>query len=337
MESYIKKNINISLCRSVATIMIVICHFGTAYGFSSIGQFFQSGVQVFLLISGILYGEKRINAIWEWLLNRWKRVSVPCYIHTVFVSIIGLMIGVPISFMGMLEIFLNLEGYHHIFTWFQNLWIVNGTAHFWFVTVIAACYLLVGVIKGLKLDAVIQEHKLLIIIMLIVFSFCTGLVGLRIDYYVIFFVGYILAYFFKGNVTNKQLFISGVSFVVAVTLRIVGKKYCDVNGDNNLYLYVIIPLSYNTIAIAVYSYVCRIGEILGKTHLGQAIMYEKSMILFDSLTFYIFITHYMLIDGPISLVNITQSRPVNVILVIIGTFACSILLKNITDYLLSNS
>ena len=331
-----KKNNGISLCRSVAMIMIIICHFGTAYGHASIGQFFQSGVQVFLLISGLLYGSKEIISCKKWLIGRWKRVCVPCYLHLAVIIVLSLIKEIKLSLIGIIQILLGLEGYHHIVTFLDNPWSVVGTSHLWFVTVIIICYFGIAFIKANNLDQLLFRNKYCIISTLTVLSFVTGLVGVRIDFFIIFLIGYLFSFLKDRAVTRKHIIISTMLFIFAVGLRLVGKQYCDIHGDNNLYLYVIIPFSYNAIAITVYTYIRGVHELLEKTIPdSQRNLFERILNTIDGLSYYIYITHYMFIDGPISMVRISPFTGLNIILICCGIIVSGFFLKWLTEHILS--
>ena len=55
-----EKNYAISLLRFIAMIFIVICHFFQYYNLE-LAWWFNVGVQIFLCISGFLYGNKKIT------------------------------------------------------------------------------------------------------------------------------------------------------------------------------------------------------------------------------------------------------------------------------------
>ena len=55
IETSVKKDNSIMICRIVGMLFIVICHIGTYFDSGIVGQFFQYGVQIFLFISGYLY------------------------------------------------------------------------------------------------------------------------------------------------------------------------------------------------------------------------------------------------------------------------------------------
>ena len=90
------KNASISVSRVAATILIVICHIVKYYTFipgsSLLGQVFNVGVPMFVIISGYLYGEKR-DSKWTkekvktFMFDRWMRVSFPCQIWAVILFI----------------------------------------------------------------------------------------------------------------------------------------------------------------------------------------------------------------------------------------------------------
>ena len=324
----LNKNIKISLCRVLATIMIVICHFGTAYNYSSIGQFFQSGVQVFIFLSGLLYGEKRIANSNTWLLSRWKRVSVPCYLHVLFLLLFCIIVNAPFFWQGVVLIFLNLEGYHHIITFIPNNWVVPGTGHFWFITMICLCYVIVSIIKRNNWDPTIKKYKKILLIALFIISLITGLLGIRTDYFFIFMMGYVFSSTKDTSPSNKQLIICSVIFVFSIALRLIGKWYCDIHGDNKIYLYVIIPLVYNAIAIAFYCFTTKLYEVF-KDSLSERVL--NIIVAFDELSFYVFLTHYMFIDGPLSLIKVTPYALINIVCIIISTIVFSLILKHISN------
>lgn len=321
-----KRDTSIAICRVLATFMIVICHLGSAYNNSAVGQFFQSGVQLFILISGLLYGNKEIDNFKTWWINRWKRICIPCYIFSVIIFSICLFIEKSCSVVGLFEIFLNVEGFHHIITFVSNPWVGPGVSHFWFITIILMCYMIVTLMKKFELDEFFHRNDKLIISVLFFLSILTGLCGIRLDFFVIFLLGYASSKQ-KNNFISKRRLIASVGlFIFAIILRVLGKIYCDSHGDNNLYLYVLIPTAYNMIAFSLYCWIRKANEMLGQ----NVFFGGRVLFWFDALSFYIFITHYMLIDGPISLAHITDITILNITFIIVGTLISSLLLSRLS-------
>ncbi len=67
-----ERNYAISLLRVIGMFSIILCHFFGWIGISSLSQFFNFGVYLFLFISGFLYGRKQIKDYKKWM---WARVK----------------------------------------------------------------------------------------------------------------------------------------------------------------------------------------------------------------------------------------------------------------------
>ena len=83
-----KKDFVIQITRIVAMFMIIICHlvqeFDNRY-IQMTSQFFNVGVFIFILISGYLYGTKKIENPKEWLKNRFFKIMIPVYVFMIFI------------------------------------------------------------------------------------------------------------------------------------------------------------------------------------------------------------------------------------------------------------
>jgi peptidoglycan/LPS O-acetylase OafA/YrhL len=69
-----------------------------------------------------------------------------------------------------------------------------------------------------------------------------------------------------------------------------------------------------------------ITEILGK------ILVRKAVLWVDGISFYVFITHYIFIDGPLRILGLTSYSFLNATLLIVIITAVSILLKKISSF-----
>ena len=116
-----KKNVNISIVRIVSMFMILICHFcnemGNKLG-SVLGQTFNVGVFIFIIISGYLFGKKNIDKPVNWIIKRIKKIMVPVWIWVAVVNIIYLMKGIPLKFVGIISYIFDMQGW----VW-NNEWI----------------------------------------------------------------------------------------------------------------------------------------------------------------------------------------------------------------------
>lgn len=318
---------SISFCRIIGMFMIIICHLGTALDNPVIGQSFQVGVQLFLFISGYLYGNKNINNNIQWMKNRFLRICVPCYLFFVYALIINLVLSISIDYNVVILDILNLQGYSHIFYQLPYINPIQGTAHLWFITVILLCYLFTILIKKVeKKHDISQNTYNVFLFILLVFSIVLGFFEIRIDYLFIYFFGYTYA---KRSERGIDYFVSVILLFVSLVLRLLMKKYSDINGDNSLYLYVIIPLSYNFLAFWIFKTIRIFQSFFSKICERKRI---RTIVLYlDSISFYIFITHYQFIDGPLSLMNISGNLYINIALILLVTLFGGELLRLLSE------
>ncbi len=70
-------SITIQIIRVTAMLSIVACHLFQAYGVYQCSSIFNVGVQVFIVISGLLYGHKTITSWSTWSIQRAIKLYVP--------------------------------------------------------------------------------------------------------------------------------------------------------------------------------------------------------------------------------------------------------------------
>ena len=81
-----KRNVSVQLIRMIAMFMIFTDHLLSAIEFplkSIIIQVSNSGVFIFLLISGFLYGNKNIDNWKNWFINRILKICIPMWLFMV--------------------------------------------------------------------------------------------------------------------------------------------------------------------------------------------------------------------------------------------------------------
>ena len=144
-----KKNATITTTRVIATILILICHVIKYYtfipGHNQLGQFFNVGVPIFIIISGYLYGGKYASEKFGgnagqldlrlFIRDRYLRVAFPSQIW----ALVILLVTGGTYLINTFMVLLNLQGISWII---KGISIPNGgpyLAHSWFVTVILIC------------------------------------------------------------------------------------------------------------------------------------------------------------------------------------------------------
>lgn len=165
---------SLNILRWLSTFAIVICHILQAKG-SIYAYTFNVGVQIFFLLSGFLYGGRRITDFKRFYWGRFKKLYIPFFCWC-FISAILIYFSTPdsISFGRFLSQITMVR-------------CLPGQEHLWFMQVIFVCYFLVPFV-----DLILTSKVLVPIILSIIF---TALV-LHIHYtptiiwIVLYFVGY---------------------------------------------------------------------------------------------------------------------------------------------------
>ena len=326
-----RSNLTVIICRVLGMFMIILCHIGTSIGNSAIGEIFQVGVQLFLFISGYLYGSKKIEDKKKWLWNRFLRISIPCYIFLLFLLCILVSKNIDIHFESVLLYLLNLQGYQHIVCFLPAANNLIGAAHLWFITIIMLCYFLVIILNK---NTFILRYKNLFLYSGLFIVFIMGFAGIRLDYFWIFFLGYILSYN-SWSFSRKGYMISTFLMVFAAALRLSVKRYCDIAGDNYFYLYIVIPFAYNIIALWIFETVEMLNKILDYKKVFQYRIIAKFFQHLDRISFYVYITHYIFIDKPLNIVGAIQPAILNVLFGSLLLWSFGFALQKLSDLVIS--
>jgi hypothetical protein len=167
----------------------------------------------------------------------------------------------------------------------------------------------------------------------LVLTFLVGVVGVRCDYLWIYFAGYAAGKTAK-RIDLKKYVLLTVVMVVSVAGRLLMKRYCDANGDNNIYLYVVIPVAYMAMALWIFYTVDLVNKKFGLMEKLQPTVVGKLIDSLDAISFYVYITHYAFTDAPFSVMALTGNLAVNLMILMVLTLATSLALKAITGWVL---
>lgn len=242
------KNHVLSFCRILATLSILICHVIKYYtfipGHLQLGQFFNIGVPMFIIISGYLYGAKYnqnkqpISNIKMYFISRYNRVALPSQLWAIIVFII--------SFGGYvintLMVILNLQGTSWII---QNANIPDGgpfLSHSWFVTIILICYAFVPF-----LGKYIHKIEWNILVVLYIVGFGLRLININIFYFLLFAVAFYISAKQIEVFKIKNVLVVGI-LVLCFGVRLLGHRYMD---DTKLYNDYIVSFTHQIAAVAI--------------------------------------------------------------------------------------
>lgn len=174
-----KDSIAISYVRVLAMMSIVLCHIFMCLrlkyndDFRYLSLSLNIGCQVFLCISGFLYGNKEVADWKKWFNQRYHKIFVPYLILVLFIAIFDIFYGSIHPIGCYVEYGLGLSG----FAW-AGLpgWIHTLLAHTWFITAICLAYLITPLLQIMKRKAEIMPAITpTLLIMAVVFGYGGGI------------------------------------------------------------------------------------------------------------------------------------------------------------------
>ena len=312
--------------RLIAIISVVICHIGTEINNNVIAQFFNVGVQFFLFISGYLYANRMIDKPIKWLCFRYVRITVPCIIYVTICIIISITLNWNFSNTSVILYFLNLEGYYHAFEFISPIELIMGTQHLWFVTVLFFCYFIMLFIKKYenKIHNIFIKKRSIGITWIVVFFL--SIIGVRADYILTFFIGY---YIGRNDIvgTKKNVLITMLFMILFGSIRLIMKRYCDLYGDNIIYTQIIIPIVYIAITIFTFFFLNYCFQRIRNSKLFDKIIKSSFIKKMNDLSFYIYVSHYILLGNELSIFKSEFSFSLSIVIFIVEVFFAGILLQ----------
>ena len=314
----VRDRIFISYLRVFAMILILACHIVQEHNnvyINMTAQFLNVGVSIFIIISGYLYGKKEIKEeYFKWIIKRAKRILIPMYFFMVFLLIVNLAIGSNMRIANWIVYIFNLQGFQIY---------VHGAEHLWYLTIIMICYLITPILN--KYRRKISNKNLIIYISIGVLSqlITSYFINTQLGIYIIYLLLYIIAYSIGCRVniiiSMKLMFssilLAGISGILRISARVL--------FDNSI-LYNVIIVGYTQGLIAfcifyIFIYICR--------NLKE----NKVINFFDSISFEIYLVHYMYVVGPLRVMGLTNSFMINTIMTLVISILTAIGLKKICE------
>ena len=306
-----EKDASISATRLMAMSFIVACHILQRFD-HPLALWFNIGVQIFFVISGFLYGNRRIDKPLAFIYKNWCKILIPCWLFLFATLFCFGCVGYELpKGMKFVRIVLLSET-------------LSGLGHLWFVSYILFCYLMVPFLDCLKKSLVrLTEHSFVANIGIIFLIIAVIGVGYRPHVkpssIICFMIGYFLAIFqsifgiMKGRCLECGLMIMGGG---ALLLR-VAYEICPWNGSfGRLYLacfpYLKVGIGVSLFLVMKKFFSCSDNQVLRFS---------------DRYSYSIYLTHHIFIMGPLSLMGSVHSSIIMPFAVILS----AILLKELTD------
>ena len=304
----------------LAMTMIIVCHILQTYG-NELCYWFNSGVQIFLIISGFLYGGKVYDKPLAILKKQFKKILTPYYLFLIIIIPIYL-IWAPqeISITSILTSLLCCGT-------------ISGQGHFWFIPYILFCYLITPYLYYIKesLKEKSLKHTLLIYALILILipvigqAFDSYFGAANISCYVIGYFLYDLTTRFKDeNVWTWVIVLAAILTIGANAVQIYIDYISGIALEGTLLTIYGIFKGYAHLLLGLLIFVT-------VYRLCKGIRYSKLLRFSDTYSYEIFIVHATFIRSVFHLLNLTSINVINIILAVALTILTGVLLKRLSE------
>ena len=307
--------------RCAATISILLCHYVVESGNGLLkmsGQFFNIGVDLFIILSGFLFGIRGgIIDAKKWYMKRIKRIFVPYEIFVVSLFILHAILNINLLDMDWIWLALGLQGS------VVGIW---GAEQTWFITPLLLCYAITPL-----LDRYItpQRTKMQITVLVIVavgikllwaipktpvYNTLLSLVSL---YVIAFAVG---RFFDKLTFTRAKALLAFTVMCIAFGMRLVARHFFD-----GTVFYDRIACGY-TQSLAAFCIFYLFAAAF------QNVQPPKWVRFIGEISFEVYLAHYMFCVGPVKLFGRTPYWVLDCMLVTVMSMVLATIIHRISCF-----
>lgn len=311
-----KRDLSISFVRMLAMMFIVICHVMQYYDVE-LAWWFNVGVQIFLCISGYLYGRKRILDIRVFYRKNFVKILID-YEIVVFAAVAAtvLFTDTVITVEEIAEAVLTVST-------------IAGGAHLWFIPTILMCYLLTPLYERIFSRAE-QSHKLLVPAAVLLFVMNELVFRQMFSYFNAAWVNCYLIGFALRRFQQYRFWYTGSAWLLTLT----GAVFISIQASVRYLQLITLTDAWRPF----YYPMCDYGHVF----LGVALfcsgrvllrpfcninLIQRILRLSDRYSYQIYLTHHFFILGPLSLMALTANSYVNVVLILLLTVLTAVLLQ----------
>lgn len=310
------RNPAISVIRILAFISIITCHIMQYYD-CVLAWWFNVGVQVFLCLSGYLYGRKEIADDIAFYKKQFIKILVPYYLVIIIAILAQLFFARDIITVSRVV----------------KAFLVYGTlkdgGHLWFVSTILMCYFLTPFFNRINERILSSNHKEFCVIL------CFALLSVTVELFLSYFNPAWIACFYIGSVIGKNEVMQGIKPIVykvliyalavcLVSIQILVSYVLklELTGTINSIFVVLCDYGHAFLGLSIF---LLLSDVLKNVDIPKALM--KPICFLDSISYEGYLIHQFFIFGAFSLFNIIEMPILSSIIVYILTFILASVLK----------
>ena len=329
-----ERNYAVSLIRAIALLFVFLCHGLQQSRITVVGDCFSVCVQMFLVISGWLYGQRTLNTPQEklrFVRKNFGKVLLDYYVYLLLFALPLYIILKPGS--------VNRDSLFGVLTCSST---IGGIHHLWYIPYILFCYLLTPALSDINACITVHDSRSA---WRGIAMFTAAMAGLQVLLYAFhaYFIGawlfcYLVGYFarrFWHNLNQRSqkaiILLLGVSCLLANLVKhlckyILKLQLTGIRGElfNLEYLYAQALLGIFLFA-ALYLLLRRLpwDKYKGfRRFLAQA----------DRYSYDIYLAHMIFIKGVLSLIGVTGFWVSDLLLIIVISCVCGIVLYKVSRF-----
>ena len=287
-----KRDISISLIRVAAMFMIISDHILCKLAFpmqSLVVQTANSGVFIFLFISGYLYGKKEIENWGRWFYSRMIRICIPMWIFMAVDFAVEAIVCHQFSLRYVFIYLFNLQGI---------LGVNAGGVNLWFLTLIMICYIITPMLQWIKSKNPGRMIGIIIILsaialdIILAYTTKIGMVANHsISWCMIAVAMYVTGYFAGDSILSKNMGCKRIGIVtilaaVATFIVLISNKKLD-----GQILYDKVIAFYGMVFVDLW--ICTVLYYFG-IHIREGII-RKVIEHFDKISYEFYLVHGIII------------------------------------------
>ena len=296
---------------------IILCHLFQTYHMIGWSDVFNMGVQVFLVMSGFLYGHKQIDDWKKWVQKRVNKIYLPYLVFLLLVLPLYILFHPEaIIWKAMPFYFTNLQGFR--FLWGGSFARIEGLRHVWFLTAIMCAYASTPILQRVKGNSVLALLFVFILAGCSYFVFPTLRYTFVFSWVYLYAIGYLYVHL---SPKLKRI------FDVLCLIAIVG-VLAVLRWDDLLRVY---SVKYRVLHDLVGVFVVVFGVKL--LSLVPNLKVPRIVSLFDKYSFHIFLVHFIIMHGPFSMAQLTNYVWLNITLMLFATAISTYLFVIVLNYI----
>lgn len=327
------RDICLSFVRFVATLLIVLCHILQHYGYWT-AFWFNCGVQIFIFISGFIFGQKEIRDDLKFIVKRLCRILLDYYVCLpINLLILYLVSPKSITWNGVSGLL------------FFNSTIIPALGHLWFIPTICFLYIITPLLKKIitNLEQFLAERVrskglakvLFFSILFILFMWIPKFIGpLSLVNCWIYTLGLLAGRRHARNPESKAWLNWGL--IIALPASFIGTTACILHEQcgrisfftrhPRLYTDWFYPFNHAALGIALFCVLylleARFGFFRRAGRLAE---------LSDKYSYDVYLTHHLWIQNPVSLFNLPYAFILKLIMVMVVIAIQTVFVRSLSE------